>query len=177
MANVTSITDGESALGARRAPRSRPVPHLSAGERAARGRAAVPRSEHGRWEPSPDRRDVVELLEEQAASRLADLVPLRYGRMLVSPFTFFRGAAYPMAADLADEPRSGLDVQLCGGAHLSNFGTFAAPDRRMIFSVNDFDETLPGPFEWDVKRSRRASPSRAATAASTAASAGRSPRP
>ena len=96
--------------------------------------------------------DPVELLEEQAASRVAELVPLRYGRMLVSPFTFFRGAAYPMAADLAAEPRTGLDVQLCGDAHLSNFGAFAAPDRRLMFSINDFDETLPGPFEWDVKR-------------------------
>ena len=83
---------------------------------------------------------------------MAELVPLRYGRMLVSPFTFFRGAAYPMAADLATEPRTGLDVQLCGDAHLSNFGAFAAPDRRLMFSINDFDETLPGPFEWDVKR-------------------------
>ena len=83
---------------------------------------------------------------------MPELVPIRYGRMLVSPFTFFRGAAYPMAADLADAPRTGLDVQLCGDAHLSNFGAFAAPDRRLVFSINDFDETLPGPFEWDVKR-------------------------
>ena len=83
---------------------------------------------------------------------MPELVPIRYGRMLVSPFTFFRGAAYPMAADLAGEARTGLDVQLCGDAHLSNFGAFAAPDRRLVFSINDFDETLPGPFEWDVKR-------------------------
>ena len=83
---------------------------------------------------------------------MRELVPIRYGRMLVSPFTFFRGAAYPMAADLAGAPRTGLDVQLCGDAHLSNFGAFAAPDRRLMFSINDFDETLPGPFEWDVKR-------------------------
>ena len=83
---------------------------------------------------------------------MPELVPIRYGRMLVSPFTFFRGAAYPMAADLADAPRTGLHVQLCGDAHLSNFGGFAAPDRRLVFSINDFDETLPGPFEWDVKR-------------------------
>ena len=96
--------------------------------------------------------DPVELLEEQAASRVPELVPIRYGRMLVSPFTFFRGAAYPMAADLAGAPRTGLHVQLCGDAHLSNFGGFAAPDRRLVFSINDFDETLPGPFEWDVKR-------------------------
>src|SRR5829696_7371504 len=124
-------------------------------ERRAAGKAAraeVPRSLHGEWEPSPERRDPVELLEEQGASRVPELVPIRYGRMLVSPFTFFRGAAYPMAADLAGAPRSGLDVQLCGDAHLSNFGAFAAPDRRLIFGLNDFDETLPGPFEWDVKR-------------------------
>ena len=92
------------------------------------------------------------LLEEQAQTRLPELVPIRYGRMLVSPFAFFRGAAYLMAADLADGPRTGLHAQLCGDAHLSNFGIFAAPDRRLVFSINDFDETLPGPFEWDVKR-------------------------
>ena len=92
------------------------------------------------------------MLEEQAASRVPELGPLRYGRMLVSPFTFFRGAAYPMAADLAGAPRTGLEVQLCGDAHLSNFGGFAAADRRLVFGINDFDETLPGPFEWDVKR-------------------------
>ena len=134
---------------------SEAAPHLTPGERAARGKAAraeVPRSVHGEWQPASDRRDPVELLEEQAATRLPELVPVRYGRMLVSPFTFFRGAAYPMAADLADAPRTGLHVQLCGDAHLSNFGVFAAPDRRLVFSVNDFDETLPGPFEWDVKR-------------------------
>jgi uncharacterized protein (DUF2252 family) len=131
------------------------VRHLTPAERAARGKAAraeVPRSVHGEWQPASDRRDPVELLEEQAAARVPELVPLRYGRMLVSPFTFFRGAAYPMAADLAGAPRTGLEVQLCGDAHLSNFGVFAAPDRRLVFSVNDFDETLPGPFEWDVKR-------------------------
>ena len=129
--------------------------HLSVAERAAIGKAAraiAPRSGHGEWEPAPDRRDAVELLEEQAASRVPELVPIRYGRMLVSPFTFYRGAAYPMAADLAAAPRTGLEVQLCGDAHLSNFGAFAAPDRRLVFSINDFDETLPGPFEWDVKR-------------------------
>ncbi len=129
--------------------------HLTAGERAEKGkdaRASVPRSAHGEWEPASDRRDPVDLLEEQAASRVPELVPIRYGRMLVSPFTYFRGAAYPMAADLAAGPRTGLDAQLCGDAHLSNFGVFAAPDRRLVFSINDFDETLPGPFEWDVKR-------------------------
>ena len=141
----------------RRASRPAPkrVPHPTPAERAAKGkaaRAAAPRSAHGEWAPAHDRRDPVELLEEQAASRVPELVPIRYGRMLVSPFTFYRGAAYPMAADLADAPRTGLDVQLCGDAHLSNFGAFAAADRRLVFSINDFDETLPGPFEWDVKR-------------------------
>ena len=131
------------------------VKHLTPTERVEVGkaaRAAVPRSAHGAWEPSGGRRDPVDLLEEQSASRVRDLVPIRYGRMLVSPFTFFRGAAYLMAADLADSPRTSLRVQLCGDAHLSNFGVFAAPDRRLVFGVNDFDETLPGPFEWDVKR-------------------------
>ena len=117
---------GYEAVGtADRHPKPKAVPHLSVDERAARGkaaRAAAPRSRHGDWEPASDRRDPVELLEEQAASRVPELVPIRYGRMLVSPFTFFRGAAYPMAADLASEPRTGLDVQLCGDAHLSNFG-------------------------------------------------------
>ena len=124
-------------------------------ERAALGRgvrATVPRSVHGEWAPAADRPDPVSLLEEQAASRVPELVPLRYGRMLVSPFTFYRGAAYLMASDLAAVPRTGLTTQLCGDAHLSNFGTYAAPDRRLVFSLNDFDESLPGPFEWDVKR-------------------------
>jgi uncharacterized protein (DUF2252 family) len=135
--------------------KARAVPHLTPEERAALGKAArseAPRSAHGAWQPSSSRPDPVALLEQQAATRVQELVPLRYGRMLVSPFTFFRGAAYPMASDLAGEPRTGLNVQLCGDAHLSNFGVFAAPDRRLVFSVNDFDETLPGPFEWDVKR-------------------------
>ena len=140
---------------ARRRARQKAVPHPTPAERAAMGKAAraiAPRTAHGEWAPAADRRDPVELLEEQAASRVPELVPIRYGRMLVSPFTFFRGAAYPMAADLAGAPRTGLDVQLCGDAHLSNFGAFGAPDRRLVFSINDFDETLPGPFEWDVKR-------------------------
>ena len=131
------------------------VAHLSVAERAARGKAAraeVPRSVHGEWLAPSGRRDPVEMLEEQAASRVPELVPIRYGRMLVSPFTFYRGAAYLMAADLERSPRTGLSVQLCGDAHLSNFGAFAAPDRRLVFDVNDFDETLPGPFEWDLKR-------------------------
>jgi uncharacterized protein (DUF2252 family) len=124
-------------------------------DRAARGtaaRAAVPRSSHGEWQPAADRPDPVTLLEEQAADRVPELVPMRYSRMLVSPFTFYRGAAYLMASDLAATPRTDLVVQLCGDAHLSNFGSYAAPDRRLIFGLNDFDETLPGPFEWDVKR-------------------------
>src|SRR5579862_2100526 len=131
------------------------VAHLSVGERAAAGKAAraeVSRAVLGEWFAPPSRRDPVEMLEEQAASRVPELVPIRYGRMLVSPFTFYRGAAYLMAADLARSPRTGLDVQLCGDAHLSNFGAFAAPDRRLVFDLNDFDETLPGPFEWDLKR-------------------------
>ena len=132
-----------------------PVAHFTVAERAARGKAAraeVPRSAHAAWEPPPVRADPVELLEEQAKTRVEELVPIRYGRMLVSPFTFYRGAAYIMAADLAGMPRTGLHVQLCGDAHLSNFGVYAAPDRRLVFDTNDFDETLPGPFEWDVKR-------------------------
>ena len=129
--------------------------HPTMAERAARGKAArklVPLSVHGEWQPSSDRPNPVSLLEEQATSRVPELVPIRYGRMLVSPFTFYRGAAYLMASDLASAPRTGLSVQLCGDAHLSNFGVFAAPDRQLVFSVNDFDETLPGPFEWDVER-------------------------
>ncbi len=129
--------------------------HVTPGERAARGKAArreVPRSAHAEWEPAPQRSDPIDLLEEQALLREPELVPIRYGRMLVSPFAFFRGGAYLMAADLAGRPHTELRAQLCGDAHLSNFGYFAAPDRRLVFSVNDFDETLRGPFEWDVKR-------------------------
>jgi uncharacterized protein (DUF2252 family) len=128
---------------------------LQPGESAERGRAArgsTPRSAHGDWAPAPDRPDPVALLEVQAASRVQELVPIRYGRMLVSPFTFYRGAAAVMAADLAATPDSGVVVQACGDAHISNFGGFAAQDRRLLFGPNDFDETLPGPWEWDVKR-------------------------
>jgi uncharacterized protein (DUF2252 family) len=109
-------------------------------------------SSHTGWAPAPDRPDPVGLLEEQDATREPDLVPVRHGRMLVSPFTFYRGAAKIMAADLAATPTAGLDVQLCGDAHLSNFGAFGSPERRLLFGLNDFDETLPGPFEYDVKR-------------------------
>jgi uncharacterized protein (DUF2252 family) len=127
----------------------------SPAERAEAGKAAresTPRTSHGDWSPAADRPDPVELLEQQATSRVGQLLPLRYGRMLVSPFTFYRGAAAIMAADLAGTPRSGFTAQLCGDAHLSNFGAFASPDRELVFDVNDFDETLPGPWEWDVKR-------------------------
>ena len=132
-----------------------PVEHLTLAERAANGRAAradVPRSVHATWQPSANRPDPVAMLEEQGETRVPELVPIRYGRMLVSPFTFYRGAAYLMASDLSNIPSTRQVVQLCGDAHLSNFGVFAAPDRRLVFSINDFDETLPGPFEWDVKR-------------------------
>jgi uncharacterized protein (DUF2252 family) len=132
-----------------------PVPHLSVAERVARGKAArsdVPRSSHAVFEPPATRADPVDLLERQARMRVPELVPIRYGRMLVSPFTFYRGGAMIMAHDLAATPRSGLSVQCCGDAHLSNFGVFASPERRLMFDVNDFDETLPGPWEWDVKR-------------------------
>src|SRR5690349_21017695 len=128
---------------------------LTTAERAARGkaaRAAVPRTSHAVFEPAPDRRDPIALLEEQAVTRVPELVPVRWGRMLVSPFTYYRGAALPMASDLATTPVSGLPVQACGDAHLSNFGIFGSAERRLVFDVNDFDETLPGPWEWDVKR-------------------------
>jgi uncharacterized protein (DUF2252 family) len=122
---------------------------------AARGkaaRAAVPRESHAAVEFPASRPDPVSLLEQQATTRLPELAPIRYGRMLVSPFTFYRGAALVMAHDLATTPNSGLIVQACGDAHLSNFGFFASPERRLVFDVNDFDETLPAPWEWDVKR-------------------------
>jgi uncharacterized protein (DUF2252 family) len=121
-----------------------------AGGKAAR--AVAPRSSHGEWQPSGDRRDPIDLLEEQAETRVPELVPLRYGRMSASPFAFFRGAAYIMSSDLTDSPQSGMPVQLCGDAHISNFGGFASPERNLLFDLNDFDETLPGPWEFDVKR-------------------------
>ncbi|HEY6318096.1 MAG TPA: DUF2252 domain-containing protein [Acidimicrobiia bacterium] len=128
---------------------------LGVDERIARGKAAradAPRSSHGRWVPAADRCDPVTLLEEQSADRVPELVPIRYGRMSVSPFTFYRGAARIMANDLAGSPTTGVTVQLCGDAHLSNFGVFGTPERQLVFDINDFDETLPGPWEWDVKR-------------------------
>ena len=129
--------------------------HLTPAERAARGktaRAEVPRASHAEFDPGPDRPDPIALLESQAKTRVQELVPVRYGRMMVSPFTYYRGAALPMASDLATTPNSGLAVQACGDAHLSNFGIFGSADHRLVFDVNDFDETLPGPWEWDVKR-------------------------
>jgi len=131
------------------------VPHLSEADSRTKGkvaRAQVPRSSHGVFEPRPDRPDPVALLEEQATTRVPELVPIRYGRMLVSPFAFYRGAALIMASDLSTTPRSGLNAQICGDAHLSNFGVFGSPERNLVFDCNDFDETNPGPWEWDVKR-------------------------
>jgi uncharacterized protein (DUF2252 family) len=128
---------------------------LTPADRAARGkaaRAAVPRDSHEVFDPPSDRPDPIALLEGQARSRVPELVPVRWGRMMVSPFTYYRGAALPMASDLATTPVSGLAVQACGDAHLSNFGLFGSAERRLVFDVNDFDETLPGPWEWDVKR-------------------------
>ncbi|MEW2413164.1 DUF2252 domain-containing protein [Streptomyces sp. NPDC046866] len=128
---------------------------LTPAERAARGkraRAVLRRSDQARFDPGEDRPDPVEVLLAQAATRVPELVPLRHGRMLKSPFRFFRGAAAVMAADLGRAPHTGLTVQLCGDAHVMNFGLFASPERSLVFDVNDFDETYPGPFEWDVKR-------------------------
>jgi uncharacterized protein (DUF2252 family) len=133
----------------------RRMAHPSVTDRRATGKQAqnrTPLSSHAGWAPATDRPDPVALLQEQDATREPDLVPVRHGRMLVSPFTFYRGAAKIMAADLKDTPTAGLQVQLCGDAHLSNFGAFASPERRLLFDLNDFDETLPGPFEYDVKR-------------------------
>jgi hypothetical protein len=134
---------------------SEPPGYHTLSERAVSGKAArakLPRSRHGEWAPARERRDPLEILEVQERSRVPDLVPIRHGRMAASAFAFFRGAAAVMASDLAPEPRTGLTVQLCGDAHLANFGGFAAPDRDLLFDVNDFDETSHGPFEWDLKR-------------------------
>ncbi len=154
--SVTARKSGTPSAGAsaRRPARAGAVEHLSRADRVARGkdaRVVAPLESHAGFSPGR-RRDPVGLLLGQAASRVPELVPVRHGRMLVSPFTFYRGAALPMAADLAATTASGLRVQLCGDAHLSNFGAFASPERNLVFDVNDFDETLPGPFEWDVKR-------------------------
>jgi uncharacterized protein (DUF2252 family) len=138
-----------------RTPQVRTPPVLDREARFAQGkalRARVPRSSHARWTPPKDRPDPLALLQEADRTRIADLVPVRYGRMSISPFTFLRGAAGVMAHDLAGTPTTGLEVQLCGDAHLSNFGWFGTPERDQVFDVNDFDETLRGPWEWDVKR-------------------------
>jgi len=132
-----------------------PTSQATRDRRAARGKAAraeVPRESHAEFTPGPDRTDAVTLLEGQALTRVPELLPIRYGRMASSAFAFFRGAALPMASDLAHTPRSGLTAQVCGDAHLANFGLFASPERNLVFDINDFDETLPGPWEWDVKR-------------------------
>jgi uncharacterized protein (DUF2252 family) len=147
-------TENATRASARRPTRAEAAEQLTHADRVAKGkdaRAFAPLESHAEFTPDR-RRDPVGLLLEQAKSRVPELVPIRHGRMLVSPFTYYRGAALPMAADLATTPTSGLRVQLCGDAHLSNFGAFASPSRRLVFDVNDFDETLPGPFEWDVKR-------------------------
>jgi uncharacterized protein (DUF2252 family) len=138
----------------RRAPESE-TPYLSAGERRAKGKAlrdAMPRASQGGWKPGKGRRDPIELLSESNAGRMTDLVPIRFGRMSESPFAFYRGSAALMAADLATTPTSGIRVQACGDAHLMNFGGFATPERNVIFDINDLDETLPAPWEWDLKR-------------------------
>jgi hypothetical protein len=132
-----------------------PGGYISADERRAEGKAlrdATPRVAHGGWKPPRDRRDPIELLHESNEGRIPELVPIRFGRMSQSPFAFYRGSAAVMAADLASTPTSGLRVQACGDAHLMNFGGFATPERNIFFDINDFDETLPGPWEWDVKR-------------------------
>jgi uncharacterized protein (DUF2252 family) len=147
-------TGNATRVSAGRPARAETAKQLTHADRVAKGkdaRGSAPLESHAQF--APDRsRNPVGLLLEQAKSRVPELVPIRHGRMLVSPFTYYRGAALPMAADLATTPTSGLRVQLCGDAHLSNFGAFASPSRRLVFDVNDFDETLPGPFEWDVKR-------------------------
>ncbi|MEU7032551.1 DUF2252 domain-containing protein [Streptomyces sp. NPDC046237] len=133
----------------------RAAPHATPEERAALGKEArrrSPRSSHAEYKPSPDRPDPLAILEAQSATRVPELVPIRYGRMTESPFRFYRGAAAIMASDLSDSPRSGLTAQLCGDAHMLNFRLLASPERQLMFDINDFDETLPGPWEWDVKR-------------------------
>src|SRR2546430_4714105 len=168
MAKTASKTAGTKAKRTRVAALDRPSGAASAdavlggktgtidrADRIAAGRALrkdVPRDAHGDWQRARDRPDRVEVRVAQGQSRVPELLPIRYGRMAESPFGFFRGAAAGMAADLASTPSAGHRVQLCGDAHLVNFGGFATPERRLIFDVNDFDETLPGPWEWDLKR-------------------------
>ncbi|HTT92864.1 MAG TPA: DUF2252 domain-containing protein [Acidimicrobiales bacterium] len=152
-----ALTPEVSEVGGLKVDRSleKRVDHISADEAVRHGKTArvsVPRTLHAAWAPPASRRSPVDIIAEQATTREPDLVPIRHGRMMVSPFTFYRGAAAVMAADLAATPSSGLRVQCCGDAHLLNFGGFTSPERSLLFDVNDFDETLPGPWEWDVKR-------------------------
>jgi hypothetical protein len=136
-------------------PNASPPEFSSRKERLAAGKAlreAVPREHHAAWKPAPERRDPIEVLDEPNRDRMPELVPIRYGRMLRSPFTFLRGSAGLMAYDLSTTPSTGLRVQACGDCHLLNFGLFATPERNLVFDINDLDETLPAPWEWDVKR-------------------------
>src|SRR6266436_4373795 len=147
MLQVAAEREGRAGLAGTR--------YLTPDERRVRGKALrqrVPRQDHGAWEPPEGRRDPIDLLSEANEGRLPELVPIRFGRMSQSPFAFYRGSAALMAADLASTPKSGLIVQACGDAHLMNFGGFATPERDIIFDINDFDETLPAPWEWDLKR-------------------------
>ena len=131
---------------------ARPWSYQQRHERGRAARQAVPRGSHAQWAPAPDRPDPVELLEAQARNRIHELLPIRYGRMMASPFAFLRGSVIVMSQDLASTPKSGIQAQLCGDAHLLNFGAYASPERALLFDLNDFDETLPGPWEWDIKR-------------------------
>jgi uncharacterized protein DUF2252 len=157
---------------ARRQKSLLPVSRPSPAELRAMGkclRDKCPRSSHADWKAPNDRPDLLGLLEQSNEWRIPELIPIRFGRMLRTPFTFYRGAALNMAADLARTPASGLRVQACGDCHLLNFGVYATPERRLVFDINDLDETLPAPWEWDVNVSRRASPWLAATTASAKA--------
>ena len=148
-----STKKGSKSPSSGRKPAFVPVPSRSQQSEVGRSlRATCPRGSHAAWRPSDDRPDPVSLLKESSTGRIPELIPVRYGRMLQSPFAFYRGAALNMAADLAGTPTNGLRVQACGDCHLLNFGAFATPERRVVFDINDFDETLPAPWEWDVKR-------------------------
>ena len=150
-----NLSPGPGAPGATTDPNRAAQTAASYQRRYERGRAArraAPRGSHAEWTPASDRPDPVDLLEAQAKDRDPDLLPIRYARMTASPFAFMRGAAILMAGDLALTPKSGIQAQLCGDTHLMNFGAYASPERALLFDVNDFDETLPGPWEWDVKR-------------------------
>jgi uncharacterized protein DUF2252 len=155
--SVAALSAQGDALAAARTGRTGTVDRSDRREVGRSLRKDVPRAAHAEWQPAPDRADPVALLQAQGESRVAELLPIRYGRMVESPFGFFRGAAIVMAADLAATPSTGLNVQVCGDGHLVNFGAFGTPERRLIFDVNDFDETLPGPWEWDIKRLAAAS--------------------